>query len=93
MPRETIENRGGSFYARRDPEGQFTEMSEKGRSLKADRRTKAKTTVKSGDGDRGDQRPRAKKTAPARSAASSAKKQTAARTSKTARKKAPAKKK
>jgi hypothetical protein len=29
-------------------------MDEKGRSLKADRRTKAKTKTKSGYGDRGD---------------------------------------
>lgn len=63
MPRETIENRGGSFYARRDEDGQFAEMSEKGRSLKADRRTKAKTTVEPGQGDRGDQQPRAKRAA------------------------------
>lgn len=56
MPRETIKNRAGTFYARRDKEGQFSEMDEKGRSLAADRRTKAKTVVKKGDGDRGDQK-------------------------------------
>jgi hypothetical protein len=54
--RETIKNRSGTFYARRDDKGQFKEMAEKGRSLAADRRTKAKTTVKKGHGDRGDQK-------------------------------------
>lgn len=83
MPRETIKNRGGSFYARRDEEGQFSQMSEKGRSLTADRRTKAKTTVKSGEGDRGDQKPRAKKAAPKKAAPKKV----------ASKKKAPAKKK
>jgi len=64
--RETIKNKAGTFYARRDKEGQFKEMDEKGRSLKADRRTKAKTTVPSGLGDKGDQKPRSKKKAPAK---------------------------
>ena len=56
MPRETIKNRAGTFYARRDDEGQFSEVVEKGRSLAADRRTKAKTVAKKGEGDRGDQK-------------------------------------
>lgn len=56
MPRETIKNRAGTFYARRDEEGQFSEMDEKGRSLAADRRTKAKTVAKKGEGDHGDQK-------------------------------------
>lgn len=56
MPRETIKNRAGTFYARRDSEGQFSEMDEKGRSLAADRRTKARTVANKGDGDRGDQK-------------------------------------
>ena len=38
----------------RTPSGRFREVDETGRSLKVDRRTKAKTTVKSGYGDRGD---------------------------------------
>jgi hypothetical protein len=62
MPRETIKNRAGTFYARRDGEGQFEELAEKGRSLAADRRTKARTVVKKGEGDRGDQKRPAKKT-------------------------------
>lgn len=70
MPRETIKNRAGTFYARRDSEGQFSELAEKGRSLAADRRTKAKTVAKKGEGDRGDQKPSAarKKTGPAKRA-------------------------
>jgi len=52
--REAISNNAGDFYARRDSNGRFAEMDEKGRSLAADRRTKAKTKVKSGQGDRGD---------------------------------------
>lgn len=56
MPRETIKNRAGTFYARRDNEGQFSELDEKGRSLAADRRTNAKTVAKKGEGDRGDQK-------------------------------------
>ena len=56
MPRETIKNRAGIFYARRDKEGQFSELDEKGRSLAADRRTKAKAVAKKGEGDRGDQK-------------------------------------
>lgn len=56
MPRETIKNTAGTFYARRDKEGQFSELDEKGRSLAADRRVKAKTVAKKGEGDRGDQK-------------------------------------
>jgi hypothetical protein len=63
MPRETIKNRAGTFYARRNKEGAFSEMAEKGRSLAADRRTKAKTVAKKGEGDRGDQKPATKKVA------------------------------
>jgi hypothetical protein len=54
--RELINNRAGEFYGRRDPKGQFKEMDERGESLAADRRQKASTTVKPGQGDRGDQK-------------------------------------
>jgi hypothetical protein len=54
--RDLVENRAGAFYAHRGPGGQFKDMEERGRSLAADRRQKAKTVVKSGYGDRGDQR-------------------------------------
>lgn len=63
MPREALKNRAGSFYARRDEEGHFSELTEKGRSLAADRRSKAKTVVPKGEGDRGDQRTRPKTSA------------------------------
>ena len=44
--RELIENRAGAFYGRRTGSGQFSEMDERGRSLAADRRKKAKTIAK-----------------------------------------------
>jgi hypothetical protein len=56
--RDTIKagKRGPTMYAKRNGTGQFTEMDAKGRSLKADRRVKAKTETTSGFGDQGDQR-------------------------------------
>jgi hypothetical protein len=55
----------GSFCAKRDAEGQFSDLDEVGRSLRADRARKAKKTVKAGYGDQGDQprRKAAKRTA------------------------------
>ncbi|MEA2710306.1 MAG: hypothetical protein QOF78_2907 [Phycisphaerales bacterium] len=41
-------------FVRRDEAGKFKESDDVGRSLAADRRTKAKTKSKSGQGDRGD---------------------------------------
>lgn len=55
--RELIEpHKGDKRYVRRDEKGQFTESDDVGRSLAADRRTKAKTVAKKGQGDRGDQK-------------------------------------
>ena len=55
--RELIEpNPGDKRFVRRDEQGQFSQSDDVGRSLAADRRQKAKTTVKSGQGDRGDQK-------------------------------------
>jgi hypothetical protein len=54
--RDRVTTPTGSFYAKRTASGQFKEMDEVGKSQKADRRTKAKTTVKSGHGDQGDQK-------------------------------------
>ena len=56
--RETIEpNKGEKRYVRRDEQGQFTpDQVPVGKSLAADRRTKAKTVVPKGQGDRGDQK-------------------------------------
>jgi hypothetical protein len=52
--RDLVKTPTGDFFARRDGAGKFKEMDEVGRSLAADRRRKAKTTVRSGYGDRGD---------------------------------------
>jgi hypothetical protein len=44
-------------YVRRNKRGQFKESDDVGRSLAADRRQKAKTLSKPGQGDKGDRRP------------------------------------
>ena len=49
-------NEGDSRYVRRDENGQFDEQDDVGKSLKQDRAKKAETEVKSGQGDRGDQK-------------------------------------
>jgi hypothetical protein len=56
MPRELIEpHKDDKRYVRRK-KGKFsTRRAEVGRSLAANRRSKAKTIVKKGEGDRGDQ--------------------------------------
>jgi hypothetical protein len=54
--RELIEPKGDKRYVRRDPKGQFKESDDVGRSLAADRRKKAKTTAKPGQGDKGDRK-------------------------------------
>ena len=46
----------GSHIAKRDVKGRFKEMDNVGRSLEADRRTKAKISVKSGHGEQGDRK-------------------------------------
>jgi hypothetical protein len=52
--RELIDTGTDKRFVRRDAKGQFKESDDVGRSLAADRRTKAKTKTKSGQGDRGD---------------------------------------
>ena len=52
--RELINTGSDKRYVRRNAKGQFKESDDVGRSLAADRRTKAKTKVKPGQGDRGD---------------------------------------
>ena len=54
--RELIDTGTDKRYVRRDNKGRFKESDDVGKSLRADRRTKAKTTVKPGQGDRGDQK-------------------------------------
>jgi hypothetical protein len=54
--RELMTPRGDRRFVRRDSQGRFKEVDDAGRSISADRRRRAKRTVKSGQGDRGDQR-------------------------------------
>jgi len=56
--RELIDTGTDKRYVRRDGEGQFKESDDQGRSLAQDVKQKAKTKVKSGQGDRGDQKRR-----------------------------------
>jgi hypothetical protein len=54
--REQIETGTDKRYVRRDEKGQFKESDDVGRSLSQDVKQSAKTKVKSGQGDRGDQK-------------------------------------
>ena len=54
--RELIDTGTDKRYVRRDEGGKFKESDDQGRSLAQDVKQKAKTTVKSGQGDRGDQK-------------------------------------
>ena len=54
--RELIDTGRDKRYVRRDEEGRFDEVEDVGRSLSQDVRKHAKTTVRPGQGDRGDQR-------------------------------------
>jgi hypothetical protein len=56
MPRELIDTGNDKRYVRRDEKGQFKEVVDVGRSLSQDQKKKAKTSVKTGDGDRGDRK-------------------------------------
>ena len=57
--RELIDTGSDKRYVRRNKRGQFNESDDVGRSLAVDRRQRAKTKVKSGEGDKGD-RPKPK---------------------------------
>ncbi|HKG14404.1 MAG TPA: hypothetical protein VKB12_13835 [Pyrinomonadaceae bacterium] len=56
--RELIDTGTDKRYVRRDEKGRFGESDDVGRSLSQDVKKHAKTTVKSGQGDRGDQKKR-----------------------------------
>ena len=57
MPRELIEpHKGDKRYVRRTEQGQFKESDDVGRSLSQDRKQRAKTVAKKGEGDRGDRK-------------------------------------
>ncbi len=53
--RTLIEPKGDKRYVRRDAKGQFTESDDVGKSLSQDVKKSAKTKVKPGYGDKGDQ--------------------------------------
>jgi hypothetical protein len=57
--RELIDTGTDKRYVRRDSKGQFDESDDVGRSLAQDVKQEAKTKVRSGQGDRGDQKRRA----------------------------------
>jgi hypothetical protein len=52
--RELIETGTDTRFVRRGARGRFKESDDVGRSLSADRRKKAQTKVKSGQGDKAD---------------------------------------
>ena len=54
--RELIDTGTDKRFVRRDDQGRFEESDDVGRSLAQDVRTKAKTKVPAGQGDRGDQK-------------------------------------
>jgi len=56
--RELIDTGTDKRYVRRNEKGQFKESDDVGRSLAQDVRPAAKTTVKAGYGDKGDQKKR-----------------------------------
>ncbi|HQS47729.1 MAG TPA: hypothetical protein PK706_15080 [Xanthobacteraceae bacterium] len=54
--RELIDTGKDKRYVRRDEKGQFKESDDVGKSLAQDVRKSAKTKVKPGEGDKGDQK-------------------------------------
>lgn len=54
--RELIDTGTDKRFVRRDDNGRFKESDDVGKSLAADRRTKARTAAKPGQGDRGDRK-------------------------------------
>jgi hypothetical protein len=59
--RELIAPKRDKRYIRRDAKGRIKESDDVSRSLSADRRRKAKTATKPGQGDKGDRKPARKK--------------------------------
>lgn len=53
--RELVDTGADKRFVRRDTDGTFKASDDVGRSLAADRRTDARTSVKKGQGDKGDQ--------------------------------------
>jgi hypothetical protein len=67
--RELIAPRGDKRYIRRDAAGRIKESDDVSRSLSQDRRRKAKTPAKTGQGDRGDRKTARKTTSRKQSSA------------------------
>jgi hypothetical protein len=67
--RELIAPHGDKRYIRRDAAGRIKESDDVSRSLSQDRRTKAKTAAKPGQGDRGDRKTASKTTSRKKSSA------------------------
>ncbi len=75
--RELIEpTPGDKRYVRRDKGGKFKDVVDVGKSLAADRRSKSKTVVKPGQGDKGDVKRSPSKKSSSKTASSSSKKST-----------------
>jgi hypothetical protein len=53
-PRELIDTGRNKSFARRDAAGRFSEMTDQGRSLSADKRQRAEHKKPARQGDRGD---------------------------------------
>ena len=53
--REMIDTGKDKRYVRRDEQGRFSESDDQRKSLRADRRQRAKRAVKTGQGENGDQ--------------------------------------
>ena len=84
--RELIDTGRNKMFAKRGAKGRFKDMVDVGRSLSADRRSKSKTTAKSGYGDQGDRPARGKKTTARKAARKTARKSTRPAARKTSRK-------
>jgi hypothetical protein len=52
--RDLVKGKNATMFAKRTTKGRFKEIDESGRSLKTDRKKKAKKKAKSGFGDSGD---------------------------------------
>jgi len=59
--RTLIKPKGDARFIRRDSQGRIKESDDVGKSLAQDRKKKAKKTVTSGQGDKGDQKKTKKK--------------------------------
>ena len=56
--RDVVDTPTGRFFSQRTRQGRFADLTQAGKSVARDRKTKAKTTVKSGYGHKGDQKKR-----------------------------------